>query len=148
MKRKRILIADAHPTMSAGVRLLLKDRFEVSVMVADDQSLRDIVENSQFDLAIVDLSIPMSSGENVARFLRRLNPDLRVIILSVHDEPVAVQECLAAGARGFVLKRAAVNDLIPAVEAVLRGDTYVSPPIQANREKTSGHATKDEEGTR
>jgi DNA-binding NarL/FixJ family response regulator len=145
MKPKRILIADAHPTMSASVRLLLKDRFEVSVMVADDQSLRDTVENSQFDLAIADLSIPMSFGENVVRFLRRLNPDLRVIILSVHDEPVVVQECLAAGARGFVLKRAAVNDLIPAVEAVLRGDTYVSPRIQTNPEKTSGHATKDEE---
>ncbi len=130
MKRNRILIADAHVTMMAGVRLLLKDRFEVSVMVADQDSLRDTVESNPFDLVIADLSIPTSSSENVARLLKRLSPDLRVIILSVHDEPAVVEECLAAGANGFVLKREAVNGLIPAVEAVLRGDTYVSPSIQ------------------
>ncbi len=144
MKRNRILIADAHLTMMAGVRLLLKERFEVSVMVADDQSLRDTVKSSPFDLVIADLSIPISSDENVARLLRRLSPELRVIILSVHDEPAVVQECLAAGAKGFVLKRAAVNDLIPAVEAVLRGDTYVSPSIQAKEQEASGRATKIE----
>jgi DNA-binding NarL/FixJ family response regulator len=143
-QRNRILIADAHLTMMAGVRLLLKDRFEVSVMVADDHSLRDTVASSQFDLVIADLSIPTSSGENVARLLKRLNPELKVIILSVHDEPAVVQECLAAGAKGFVLKRAAVNDLIPAVEAVLRGETYVSPSIQAKEEEGSRQATKSE----
>ena len=99
-------------------------------MVADEHSLRDAVESSQFDLVIADLSIQTSSGENVARLLQRVRPELRVIILSVHDEPAVLQECLAAGAKGFVLKRAAVNDLIPAVEAVLRGDTYISPSIQ------------------
>jgi DNA-binding NarL/FixJ family response regulator len=145
MKRKRILIADAHLTMMAGVRLLLEDRFEASVMVADDQSLRDAVENSHFDVVISDLSIPTSSGENVARLLKRLSPELRVIVLSVYDEPAVVQECLAAGAKGFVLKRAAVNDLIPAVEAVLRGETYVSPSIQTKQEEVTGQAIKSEE---
>ncbi len=142
MERTRILLADAHLTMMAGVRLLLKDRFDVSVMVADQDSLRDTVESSRFDLVIADLSIPTSSRENVARLLKRLRPDLRVIILSVHDEPAAVRECLAAGANGFVLKRAAVNDLIPAVEAVLRGDTYVSPSIDTRQEEARGQAAK------
>lgn len=137
MKRNRILIADAHLTMMAGVRLLLKDNFEASVMVADEHSLRDVVESSQLDLVIADLSIATASGENVARLLQRLSPELRVIILSVHDEPAVLQECLAAGAKGFVLKRAAVNDIIPAVEAVLRGDTYISPSIQ-NKKKKQG----------
>lgn len=130
MKRKRILIADAHPTMMAGVRLLLKDRFDISVMVADEHSLKDVIEGTPFDLVIADLSIPVSSGENVARLIRRLSPELRLILLSVHDEPAVVDECLDAGAKGFVLKRSAVNDLIPAVEAVLRGDTYISPSIK------------------
>lgn len=145
MGRRRILIADAHPTMMAGVRLLLKDRFDVSVMVADDHSLRDVIESSQFDLVIADLSILVSSGENVARLIRRLNPEVRFIVLSVHDEPSVVDECLAAGAKGFVLKRAAVNDLIPAVEAVLKGDTYVSPSVQPKHEKTTRQATKGKE---
>jgi DNA-binding NarL/FixJ family response regulator len=56
----------------------------------------------------------------------------------VHDEKTVVDECLSAGARGFVLKRTAVNDLIPAVEAVLRGGTYVSPSIEQNNKALTG----------
>jgi DNA-binding NarL/FixJ family response regulator len=135
VSRKRILIADAHPTMMAGVRLLLKDRFDVMLMVADETSLKDTVESGQFDLVIVDLSMPVSSGENVSRFLKILSPEAKFIILSVHDDPVAVRECLAAGAKGFVLKRSAVNDLVPAVESVLRGEVYVSPSCRIEAEK-------------
>jgi DNA-binding NarL/FixJ family response regulator len=130
MEPQRILIADAHPTMTGGVRLLLRDLFDVIFMVADEHSLADAIVTSQPDLVLVDLSMPVSSGENVARLLHRLNPELRFIILSVHDEKTVVDECLSAGARGFVLKRTAVTDLIPAVEAVLRGGTYVSPSIE------------------
>jgi DNA-binding NarL/FixJ family response regulator len=143
MNRKRILIADAHPTMTAGVRLLLKDRFDVMLMVADESSLRDAVERGQFDLVIVDLSMPVSSGENVSRFLHRMSPEVKFIVLSVHDDPVAAIECLAAGAKGFVLKRTAVNDLIPAVEGVLRGEVYVSPDIQINYDKASPKAREE-----
>lgn len=130
MERKRILIADAHPTMLGSVRLLLKDLFDVIFMVADEHSLTDAVLTNPPDLVMVDLSMPVSSGENVARLLHRLNPELRFIILSLHDEKTVVDECLSAGASGFVLKRTAVTDLIPAVEAVLGGGRYVSPSIE------------------
>jgi DNA-binding NarL/FixJ family response regulator len=130
LSQKRILIADAHPTMAAGVRLLLKELFEVSVMVADVPSLSDAIVRGDYDLVIADLSIPRISSENVVRLIKRLRPDLRLIVLSVHDEPVFVDECLAAGAGGFVLKRSAVNDLVPAVDAVLCGETYVSPSLR------------------
>jgi len=129
MKRKRILIADAHSTMLASLRVLLKDTFDVVFMVADDQSLIEAVARTDPDLVIADLSIPVSSGENVARLLHRVSPELRVIILSIHDEQTVVDECLAAGAKGFVLKRRAAIDLIPAVGDVLRGDIYVSPSV-------------------
>jgi DNA-binding NarL/FixJ family response regulator len=134
--------------MMASVRLLLKDRFDASVMVADEHSLRDAVESTHFDLVVGDLSIPVSSGENVARLLNRLRPELKFIILSVHDDPAAADGCLAAGAKGFVLKRTAVNDLIPAVEAVLRGDSYVSSSIQTKYGKTNRQATNGEEQVR
>jgi DNA-binding NarL/FixJ family response regulator len=62
-----------------------------------------------------------------SRFLKRVNPEVKFIVLGVHDDPVAARERLAAGAKGFVLKRTAVNDLVPAVEGVLRGEVYVSP---------------------
>ena len=128
-RRKRILIADTHPTMLGGVRLLLKEMFDAIFMVADELSLADAVVANPPDLVIVDLSMPVASGENVARLLHRLNPELRFIVLSVHDEKPVADECLLAGAKGFVLKRTAVTDLIQAVEAVLGGGTYVSPSI-------------------
>ena len=70
------------------------------IMVADEPSLVEAVGGTQFDLVIADLSFPLSSGENVARLLQRLNPELKAIILSVHDEQTVVDECLAAGAKG------------------------------------------------
>ena len=63
-----------------------------------------------------------------------MNPALKAIILSVHDERTVVDECLAAGAKGFVLKRAASTDLLAAVEAVLKGGTFISPAVSHKQE--------------
>jgi DNA-binding NarL/FixJ family response regulator len=79
MERKRILIADAHPTMMGGVRLLLKDLFDVIFMVADEHSLADAVITNEPDLVLADLSMPVSSGENIARLLHRLSPELSLL---------------------------------------------------------------------
>ena len=59
-----------------------------------------------------------------------MNPDLKAIILSVHDEQTVVDECLAAGAKGFVLKRSASDDLLPAIKAVMQGGTYISAAVR------------------
>ena len=134
MGRKRILIADAHPAMMGGVRHLLKELFDLIYMVADEHSLADAVVTNPPDLVIVDLSMRVSSAQNIARLLHGLNPDLGFIVLSVHDEQTVVDECLAAGAKGFVLKRTVVTDLIAAVETVLRGGIYVSPSIEQDNE--------------
>jgi len=128
--KKRILIADSHPTMTASVRLLLGDLFDITVMVADVQSLSDAMVRSDFDLVIADLSMPRISNENVVHLVKRLRPSLRLIVLSAHDDPAVIGACWSGGANGIVLKREAVNDLVPAVEAVLRGDSYISPALQ------------------
>jgi DNA-binding NarL/FixJ family response regulator len=88
-------------------------------------------ENTGF--TVLSLAVPLSIGhvlkvrKNGIRLLQRLNPEIRAIILSVHDEQTVLDECLAAGAKGFVLKRTASTDLLGAVETVLRGATYISP---------------------
>jgi two-component system response regulator NreC len=109
------------------VHLLLKNTKSALLMVADEPSLAEAVSGTQFDLVIADLSFPVSSGGNVARLLQRLNPELKAIILSVHDDQSVVDKCIAAEAKGFVLKRTASADLLAAVEAVLRGGAYISP---------------------
>ncbi len=104
-------------------------------MVADEASLIEAVAGTRFDLVIADLSFPLSSGENVARLLQRLDPELKAVILSVHDEETVADECFAAGAKGFVIKRTASTDLLAAVEAVLKGGTYTSPAIGLKQKK-------------
>ena len=127
MKQGRVLLADRHQSMLEGIRGLLETVFQTVIMVADEPSLLETVEQLKPDLVIVDLSMPVSEEINVARCLKTRHPELKVIILSVHDEHTVVKEVLAAGALGFVLKRSAVMDLIPAVREVRQGRTYVSP---------------------
>jgi DNA-binding NarL/FixJ family response regulator len=129
MSHSRVLLADAHPNMLEAVRGLLEGKFMATVMVADEASLLEAVPRFEPDLVVVDLSLPASGGVNVVRRLFSRHPDLRVIVLSVHDEPVALSQALGAGAAGFVLKRTAARDLTAAVDAVLRGETYVSPAL-------------------
>jgi DNA-binding NarL/FixJ family response regulator len=124
-----VLLADGHANMLAAVRRLLEGRFATTVMVADEASLFEAVLRLNPDLVVVDLSLPVSGGVNVVRNLFSRYPGLRVIVLSVHDELPAVSQALGAGAAGFVLKRTAAVDLILAVDAVLRGEIYVSPVL-------------------
>jgi DNA-binding NarL/FixJ family response regulator len=136
-----VVVADRHHQMLGGVHALLGVVFDAVVMVADDRSLIEAVERMHPDLVIVDLSLPSSVDDlNVAHRLAAERPDLRVIVLSVHDEPAAVRQTLAAGAAAFVLKRSAAQDLIPAVHDVLDGRTYVSPAARARVDPPSGLA--------
>jgi DNA-binding NarL/FixJ family response regulator len=112
--------------MLEAVRGLLAGKFSTSVMVADEASLLEAVGRMEPDLVVVDLSLPVKGGINVVHTLCGRYPDLRVIVLSVHDEQAALSQTLGAGAAGFVLKRTAAVDLTSAVDAVLKGETYVS----------------------
>ncbi len=127
MKKGKVLLADIHQNMLAGVRSVLENMFEKVFMVADEASLLDAAEMIKPDLIIADLSLPVTSEINIARRLNKNFPEIKLIILSVHDESSAINECMEAGAKGFVLKRTAVNDLVPAIEAVMQDDSYVSP---------------------
>jgi DNA-binding NarL/FixJ family response regulator len=129
MSPHRVLLADAHQNMLEAVRSLLEGRFATTVMVADEASLFEAVLRMEPDLVVVDLSLPVSGSVNVVRTLFRRYPGLKVIVLSVHDEQTALRQALEAGAVGFVLKRTAAVDLAAAVDAVFRGETYVSPAM-------------------
>jgi DNA-binding NarL/FixJ family response regulator len=129
-KAGRVLLADRHQNMLEGIRHLLETVFDVVIMVADEKSLLDSLKKNRPDLVVVDLSMPITEEINIARRIKKVDPEMKVIILSVHDEQTAVDDCLSAGAAGFVLKRTAANDLIPAVWEVLHGRTYVSPSVE------------------
>jgi DNA-binding NarL/FixJ family response regulator len=131
----RLLIADSHSNMVKAVQGLLSDLFDTVVAVSDEDSLLQNAAALKPDLIIVDLSLPVSGAGNVLCLLRALYsaPAGKIIVLSIHDEAATARESLAAGAMGFVLKRSAATDLIPAVHEVLRDHAYISPGVQGDR---------------
>jgi DNA-binding NarL/FixJ family response regulator len=130
MKYGSVILADRHQNMLEGIRGLLEAMFETVVMVADKASLFDTAEKINPDLAVVDLSLPVSGEINIARQLKDKYPKLKIIILSVHDEQTVVSEIMDSGVSGFVLKRSVASDLISAVDKVLGGKTFVSPLLE------------------
>ena len=131
MRHGTVLLADRHSPMLEAVRDLLEGCFEAVIMVADESSLFQAVDKLQPACVVVDVSFPCSAGpsENVVSLLHKRLPSLKLIVLSVHDERVVAERVLELGAAGFVLKRSAVTELLPAIDAVLLGGTYVSPGV-------------------
>src|SRR5512136_767610 len=129
MRQGRVILADKHSSMLGGIRRLLEDEVETVLMVADEISLYHALENFNPDVVVADLSLPISTKTNIAWVLKKNFPEIRVIILSIHDEKSVVDDAMAAGVEGFVLKRRAVIDLILAIREVLQGRKYISSDV-------------------
>ena len=122
-----VLLADRHHGLTEGVRGLLETAFGTVVMVADETSLLEGAGRLRPDVAVVDLSLAKDRNLCWLQALRSRCPGLKVIVLSVHDEPNVRRAALEAGADAFVLKRAIVTDLLPAVE-LLREESELASP--------------------
>lgn len=127
-----VVLADNHPGMLEGMRRMLETEAHSIIMVADEVSLIQAVERLSPDLVIADFMFPVSGAANVVRLIKLHHPAAKVIIVSVHEDPTAVDEILNTGAEGFVLKRRAVVDLIPALQHVRLGRRYVSKDTSGN----------------
>lgn len=131
MKRGTVLLADRHSPMLEGLRVLLEGCFEAVIMVADEPSLFRALDKLQPVCVVVDLSFPHEehASDNIVSLLHQRVPGLALVAISVHDERVVAERSLELGASGFVVKGTAVRDLLPAIDAVLRGEKYVSPCV-------------------
>lgn len=116
-----VLLADRHHGLTEGVRGLLATAFGSVVMVADEGSLIEGAGRLQPEVAVVDLSLARDAGLGWLQALRQRCPDLKVIVLSVHDEQSVRRAAMEAGADAFVLKRAIATELLSAVDAVRGG---------------------------
>ena len=113
-----VLLADRHHGVTEGICGLLKTAFGTVVMVNDQASLIEGAGRLRPDVAIVDLSLARESGLDWLREFRQRYPDIKMIVLSVHDEQSIRRAAMAAGADAFVIKRDIATDLLPAVELV------------------------------
>jgi len=127
--RPRVVMGDDHSILMEGVEALLHPEFDVVATAADGQSLVDVVGKHHPDLVIVDVSLPVLSGIDAARLIHQEFPDAHIIFLSMHDDPAFVSQAFSVGAQAYVVKCGSAGDLLTAMRAAMRGETYVSPSL-------------------
>jgi DNA-binding NarL/FixJ family response regulator len=127
--KTRILLADDHAMVRRGLRHVLDAQPDLEVVAeADDgRSAIAVALEGEIDLAILDVTMPRLTGLQAARELLKRRPDLRVLMLSMHDNEEYFFEALRAGASGYVLKSAADRDLVEACRATMRGEPFIYP---------------------
>ena len=127
--KTRILLADDHAVVRRGLRMVLdaEPDLEVVAEVGDGAAAVEQALREEFHLAILDVTMPRLTGIQAARQLTQRKPELRVLILSMHDNERYFFEALAAGASGYVLKSVADRDLVEACRATMRGEPFIYP---------------------
>jgi two-component system response regulator NreC len=127
----RILIADDHGVLRAGLRVLLNAERDMQVVgeaAAGQETLR-LASELHPDVVLLDLSMPDLSGIEVTRRLKATLPETRVLILTLHEDDRLLREAMQVGAAGYIIKRAVETELINAVRVVWRGDLYIHPAM-------------------
>jgi DNA-binding NarL/FixJ family response regulator len=129
--RLRILLADDHALVRAGLRALLDDLpgVEIVAETGDGREALRLVRERKPDIALIDVSMPGLNGLDVAARITHDHPAVRVIIVSMHGDDETVRRALKAGAAGYMLKNSDRAELEMALRAVARGDTWLSPAL-------------------
>jgi len=142
--KTRVALADDHPILLAGLRNLIEAEADLELVghaATGDLALKMIREKLP-DVAVVDISMPEISGIAVARLLAEQCPSVRVLILTVYEERSFVMQAVAAGVRGYLLKRSAAENLVQAIRVVKLGELYIDPSLAS--ELREAVATKTE----
>ncbi len=126
MKNGTVLLADRHMATLDSIRGLLKTKFTSIVMVSDEKSLTETLPKIDPDLVLLDQSFRVTRAPDVVSLVNTFDPDLKIIVLSTNEEPEYMQQCMSAGASGYILKRSAAKEIIKAIEKVLSGGTYIT----------------------
>ncbi len=128
-KKARILIADDHSLLLAGLRRLIEDSYEVVGTVENGRALVAAAEQLKPDVIVLDISMPLLNGLDAARQIVKSVPDAKLLFLTMHASPTYATEAFKVGASGYLLKQSAASELPQAIEAVLNGQTYLTPAI-------------------
>jgi DNA-binding NarL/FixJ family response regulator len=128
----RILLADDHNLVRAGVRRILEAQPGIVVAgeVADGEAALEFVRADPVDVLVLDLTMPGTDGFEVLRQVKATLPGMKVLVLTMHANAEYVARAVQDGADGYLLKDSAVQDLVAAIEAVQAGRAYYSPPVQ------------------
>jgi DNA-binding NarL/FixJ family response regulator len=130
MAKARILIADDHTLVAEAFKRLLEPDFEVVGMVGDGRALLRAAAQLQPDLVLVDLNMPLLNGLDASEQLKQSFPKIKIIVLTMNEDPDIAAVTMGKWASGYLLKKSAGSELLKAVREVLRGAKYVTPALQ------------------
>jgi DNA-binding NarL/FixJ family response regulator len=129
MKKPRVLMADDHSLILAGLRKLVEAECDVVGVVEDGRTLIEAAQKLRPDVILLDIAMPLLNGLEAARQLHTLVPDSKLLFLTMHASPTYATEAFQIGASGYLLKRSAASELSLAIKSVLQGQHYLTPLI-------------------
>src|SRR5690242_9529279 len=129
MAKPRVIIADDHRLFAAGLERLLAPYCDIVASIYDGLTLLDDVRRLRPDVVVQDLSLPPVNGIDIIRDIHELDSEIRIVVVTMWDDPAMAAEAFRRGASAYVLKTCAVPELIEAVQFALERKTYVTPSI-------------------
>jgi DNA-binding NarL/FixJ family response regulator len=129
MSRPRVLLADDHTLLLEAFEKLLAEECEVVGAVSNGHALLDAAERLHPDVVVVDIAMPLLNGIDAARRLKQLHPDIRIVFLTMNEDPDLAAEAFRAGASGYLLKRSAASELLTAIREMMKHRSYVTPLV-------------------
>lgn len=145
----RVLIADDHAVFRSGLKALLEKESDLEVIgeAGDGRATIEAVDRHEFEVLLLDLSMPKLSGAQVAEYALKKKPRLAIVVLTMHEDEFYLQELFKIGARAFVLKKSTGTQLIEAIRIAHRGDQFIDPALTGHVISSYiGRPTKKVEG--
>ncbi len=129
MRKPRILLADDHRMVAEGLRGLLEPDYQLVGIVEDGRALLEAADKLMPDVVVADVSMPLLNGIEAVRQLKKKNPEILVVFLTMHLDVAYAASAFEAGASGYVLKHSAPSELLTAISCALKGRTYITPML-------------------
>lgn len=149
MKRYSVLLVDDHRILLDGMKNLLQEPYEVKATASSGQEALELIKNHDFDVLITDYEMPGINGLDLVKAMSAAQPEAKIIVLSMYDDPSVVRELFRAGAAGYILKKDTYNNLTTALQNVMEGKRFISDAIAEvlinnSQEETKGPLTPRE----
>jgi DNA-binding NarL/FixJ family response regulator len=147
VSRPRVLLADDHRIVAEGLKRLLEDDFELVGIVEDGAALVAAAQKLQPDVIVADIAMPHLNGLDALARLKKADPDVKVVFLTMHQDPAYARRALEAGAAGFVVKHSAATEVVLAIQAALKGQTFITPALASAVLRQAQHAPRETDGS-
>ena len=138
-----MLLADDHRLVSEGLKSLLTEDFDIVGMVEDGRALVASAKELHPDVIVADISMPHLNGIDAIAQLKKSNASVKVILLTMHQDPAYARRALEAGAVGFVVKHSAPAEIVMAIHAALKGQTFITPALASDVLRQAAHGSEE-----